>query len=61
MNPPPPRDSGLPPTEPPPPALLLRLTRLAVSLGLGLLVGVLSHYLIYRISLPSKPFLYVAF
>ncbi len=61
MNPPPTRDSGLPPTEPPPPALLLRLTRLAVSLGLGLLVGVLGHYLIYRFSLPSKPFLYVAF
>jgi ABC-type Mn2+/Zn2+ transport system permease subunit len=32
-----------------------------VSLGLGLLVGVLGHYLIYRLSLPSKPFIYVAF
>jgi hypothetical protein len=24
-------------------------------------VGVLGHYLIYRLSLPSKPFIYVAF
>jgi ABC-type Mn2+/Zn2+ transport system permease subunit len=61
MNLPPPSEPPLPPTEPPPPALLLRLTRLAVSLGLGLLVGVLGHYLIYRLSLPSKPFIYVAF
>lgn len=45
----------------PPRSLFVRLTRLAVSLLLGLLVGVLSHYLIYRLSLPSKPFIYVAF
>jgi hypothetical protein len=61
MNSLPPSDRGLPPTEPPPPALLLRLTRLAVSLGLGLLGGVLCHYLIYRFSLPTKPFIHVAF
>ncbi len=60
-------DSGLPPTsEPPPPTppqptLLRRLARYAVSLTLGLFVGVLCHYLIYRFSLPSKPFIYVAF
>ena len=42
-------------------SLLVRLTRLAASLLLGLLVGVLAHYLIYRLSLPSKPFIYVAF
>ncbi len=42
-------------------SLLARLTRLAASLLLGLLVGVLAHYLIYRLSLPSKPFIYVAF
>jgi hypothetical protein len=38
-----------------------RLARVAASLVLGLLVGVLAHYLIYRLSLPSKPFIYVAF
>lgn len=37
------------------------LARIAVSLVLGLLVGVVLHYLIYRLSLPSKPFIYVAF
>lgn len=45
----------------PAPTLLRRLARYAVSLALGLLVGVLCHYLIYRFSLPSKPFIYVAF
>jgi hypothetical protein len=45
----------------PPHSLFVRLTRLAASLLLGLLVGVLVHYLIYRLSLPSKPFIYVAF
>ncbi len=38
-----------------------RLARLAASLVLGLLVGVLFHYLIYRLSLPAKPFIYVSF
>ena len=61
MNPPPPSEPGLPPTAPSRPSLLLRLTRIAASLVLGLLVGVLGHYLIYRFSLPSKPFIYVAF
>lgn len=32
-----------------------------VALLLGLLVGVFFHYLIYRLSLPSKPFIYVSF
>lgn len=45
----------------PAPTLTRRLARFAVSLALGLLVGVLCHYLIYRFSLPSKPFIYVAF
>jgi len=48
------------PTSPPPPLLRL-LARIATSLVLGLLVGVLFHYLIYRFSLPSQPFIYVAF
>lgn len=28
---------------------------------LGLLVGLFLHYVLYRISLPVKPFIYVAF
>ena len=28
---------------------------------LGLAIGVLLHYLLYRISLPVQPFIYVAF
>ena len=38
-----------------------RFVRVATSLVLGLLVGVLAHYLVYRFSLPSKPFIYVSF
>lgn len=37
------------------------LTSLAVSIALGLAVGVLSHYILYRLSLPAKPFIYAAF
>lgn len=40
---------------------LRTLARITLSLVLGLLVGVVLHYLIYRLSLPSKPFIYVAF
>jgi hypothetical protein len=32
-----------------------------VSVILGLLMGVFFHYLIYRFTLPTKPFVYVAF
>ena len=35
--------------------------RVAGALVLGVLVGVLAHYLIYRFSLPAKPFIYAAF
>jgi hypothetical protein len=38
----------------------LWLNRL-VSLGLGLLTAVIMHYVLYRIALPSTPFIYVAF
>ena len=50
-----------PSTSPPPPSFLRRIARTVASLALGLLVGVLFHYLVYRFSLPSKPFIYVAF
>lgn len=32
-----------------------------VALALGLFVGVCCHYILYRLSLPSTPFIYVAF
>jgi mannose/fructose/N-acetylgalactosamine-specific phosphotransferase system component IIC len=33
----------------------------AGSLLLGLVLAVLLHYVLYRLGLPSKPFIYVAF
>lgn len=38
-----------------------RRARVVVSLVLGLLIGAFFHYLLYRFSLPSKPFIYVTF
>jgi hypothetical protein len=32
-----------------------------ISLGLGLLTAVIMHYVLYRIAMPSTPFIYVAF
>jgi hypothetical protein len=32
-----------------------------ISLAAGLVGGVLLHYLIYRLSLPTEPFIYVSF
>lgn len=43
-----------------PPTGALWLNRL-ISLGLGLLTAVIMHYVLFRIALPSKPFIYVAF
>lgn len=31
------------------------------SLAAGVLVALVLHYVLYRIGLPSKPFIYVAF
>jgi hypothetical protein len=38
-----------------------RWTRALAGLILGFLIGVFVHYLAYRYSLPSKPFIYVSF
>jgi uncharacterized membrane protein YgaE (UPF0421/DUF939 family) len=38
-----------------------RITRIVASVALGILIGGLFHYLLYRFSLPSKPFIYVTF
>ncbi len=43
----------------PPP--VARIVAHAVSLLAGLLIAVMLHYLLYRISLPGKPFIYVVF
>jgi hypothetical protein len=33
----------------------------AVSLLAGLLIALMLHYLLYRIGLPGKPFIYIVF
>ncbi len=33
----------------------------AFSLGTGLLAALMTYYVLYRVSLPSNPFIYVAF
>jgi hypothetical protein len=38
-----------------------RWTRAVVSLLAGLASALVLHYLLYRVGLPSKPFIYVAF
>jgi len=35
--------------------------RIFVSLLLGIAVGVLLHYVLYRMGLPIEPFIYMAF
>ena len=35
--------------------------RAVLSLAAGLGVALMFHYLLYRVSLPSKPFIYVSF
>lgn len=38
-----------------------RWPRRIVALAVGVALGVFFHYLVYRLSLPSAPFIYVAF
>jgi hypothetical protein len=38
-----------------------RFAALAVRAVLGLTIGVFLHYVLYRLSLPVQPFIYVAF
>lgn len=38
-----------------------RIARHGISLLLGLVVGVFFHYMLFRLTLPVKPFIYVAF
>jgi hypothetical protein len=57
---------------PPPPPVLLNLrerllsratgsARHLISFAIGLLMALVLHYVLYRVGLPSKPFIYVAF
>ena len=38
-----------------------RMARAAVSIVLGLAAALVLDYILYRVGLPSKPFIYVAF
>jgi hypothetical protein len=38
-----------------------RAARQVISLLVGVAVGVFFHYLLYRLTLPVQPFIYVAF
>lgn len=38
-----------------------RVIKHAVSLALGLVIGIFFHYLLFRLTLPVQPFIYVAF
>jgi hypothetical protein len=44
-----------------PTAAISKLASIAGSLLLGLILAALVHYVLYRLGLPSKPFIYVAF
>jgi hypothetical protein len=39
----------------------MKAVRVAVSFLLGLAVGVVFHYALYRMGLPVRPFIYMAF
>ncbi|MFA5058091.1 MAG: hypothetical protein WC485_08260 [Opitutaceae bacterium] len=43
------------------PPWLASLLSHVLSLAAGALAAVILHYILYRIDLPSKPFIYVAF
>lgn len=43
------------------PAPAARAASSIMSLIVGILVAVVLHYVLYRVGLPSKPFIYVAF
>jgi hypothetical protein len=45
----------------PAPSRSRQFAALATRAALGLAVGFFLHYLLYRLSLPLQPFIYVAF
>jgi len=38
-----------------------KMPRIALSMFMGFLMGCFFHYLLYRLSIPAEPFIYVAF
>lgn len=48
-------------SAPQPSSVRRRLVRVVCAFLLGACVGVCAHYIVYRLSLPSTPFIYVAF
>ena len=38
-----------------------RILSVTLSLVLDIVLGVFAHYLLYRIALPTQPFIYAAF
>lgn len=40
---------------------LRSVSGLGLRLALGIALGIFLHYLLYRLSLPLQPFIYVAF
>ena len=43
------------------PPLTARIAGHTISFGAGLLIALILHYVLYRISLPGTPFIYVVF
>jgi hypothetical protein len=39
----------------------MKVVRVIVSFLAGCLIGILFHYILYRMSLPLEPFIYVGF
>ncbi len=44
-----------------PPSLRVSIARHVLSLAVGLAVGVFLHYVLFRLTLPVQPFIYVSF
>lgn len=39
----------------------MKALRIVVSFAIGLAIGVVFHYALYRMGLPIQPFIYLAF
>jgi hypothetical protein len=40
---------------------MYKLLRALISFAIGLAIGVLFHYALYRLGMPIEPFIYMAF
>lgn len=41
--------------------MMRNLITMSVNLCMGILIGIMFHYFLYRFSLPAKAFIYVSF